>query len=132
MCLGPSSSDVLHGGAAGILLPTAAQLYIKEQRSLLEHFSQACNAMHRSWEVRTWDAAAVEALLQLRYPQFLEFFYQYPTIFMQGEIMFDGVAPAQKSQHATASGGAVHAAAGHCQVAIQDSGGASLRPDGDT
>ena len=69
-----------------MLLATATQYNIKEQWPLLEHFSQACSTMHRSWEVRTWDAAAVETLLQLQYPQFLEFYYQYPTIFMQGEI----------------------------------------------
>lgn len=108
MPLGPSSSYILHDGAAGMLLATAAQHHIEEQRPLLERFGQACSAMHRSWEVRVWDAAAVEALLQLQYPQFLEFFYQYPTIFMQGEIMSGGLAPTQKSQRAAAARGAVH------------------------
>ena len=91
---GPSSSEVLHGGAAGALVATAALHHNEEQRPLLEQFGQACSALHRSWEVRTWDIAAVETLLQLRYPQSLELFYQYPTIFMQGEIIiWQGLLP---------------------------------------
>ena len=61
---------------------------------MLEQFGQACSALHRSWEVRTWDITAVETLLQLRYPQSLDLFYQYPTVFMQGEIIFQGHLPA--------------------------------------
>lgn len=30
-------------------------------------------------------------LLQLRYPQALVVFYQYPTLFVQGKIGFDGL-----------------------------------------
>ena len=51
---------------AGMLMAAAAPHHIEAQRPLLEHFSQACSALHRSWELRTWDIAALETLLQLR------------------------------------------------------------------
>ena len=71
----------------------AAQDRENAQRPLLEHYSQACSALHRSWELRVWDIAAVETLLQLRYPQALEVFHRYPTLFVQGKTMFDGLLP---------------------------------------
>ena len=72
-------------------MAAAAPHHIEAQRPLLEHFNQACSALHRSWELRTWDIAALETLLQLRYPQALEVFYQYPTLFVQGKITFGGL-----------------------------------------
>ena len=75
-------------------MATPALHHAEEQRPLLEQFGRACTALHRSWEVRTWDIAAVETLLQLRYPQSLDLFYQYPTIFMQGKIIFHSHLPA--------------------------------------
>ena len=84
---GPSSSEVLHVGAADLLVAAASLHHSEEQQPLLEQFGRACTALHRSWELRTWNIAAIETLLQLRYPQHLESFYQYPTIYMQGEIM---------------------------------------------
>ena len=59
---------------------------------MLEQFGQACSILHRSWEIRTWDLAAVETLLQLRYPKSLELFYQYPTIFMQGGMILRAIS----------------------------------------
>ncbi len=80
-----------HQLCAGILTARAGPHHDEAQWPLLEHFNQGCSALHRSWELRTWDVAAVETLLQLRYPQALVVFYQYPTLFVQGKIGFDGL-----------------------------------------
>ena len=74
-------------------MATAALHHSEEQRPLLEQIGQGCSALHRSWELRIWDIAALETLLQLRYPQALEVFYQHPTLFVQGKTMFDGLFP---------------------------------------
>ena len=90
---GPAVLKMMHVDAAVMLMTPEAPDTYNAQRPLLERFSQACSALHRSWELRIWDVAAVEMLLQLRYPQALEMFHQYPTLFVQGKIVYDGLSP---------------------------------------